>query len=86
MTLEALTSVWPAVVANETGSNALVEKGANVFLATPRNAAEFLDKIQQLLNDTELRSRMGTEARSRAEQSDWSRVLAQIVSYYGEID
>ena len=26
------------------------------------------------------------EARSRAEQYDWSRVLAQIVSYYGEID
>ena len=86
VTLEALSSGLPAVVANATGSNALVENGANGFLATPRDSADFLDKVEHLLHDAELRSRMGTVARSRAQQYDWSRVLAQIVSYYGEID
>jgi glycosyltransferase involved in cell wall biosynthesis len=85
VTLEALASGLPAVVANATGSNALVESGANGFLATPRNSEEFLDKIELLLRDNELRSRLGTEARARAERYDWSRVLAQIVSYYEEI-
>lgn len=86
VTLEALASGLPAVVANATGSNALVEDGANGFLATPRNADQFLEKVEILLRDDELRLRMGREARARAEHYDWSRVLAQIVSYYGEID
>ncbi|HEY0241702.1 MAG TPA: glycosyltransferase family 1 protein [Gemmatimonadaceae bacterium] len=86
VTLEALASGLPAVVANATGSNALVEDGANGFLATPRNADQFLEKVEMLLRDDELRLRMGREARARAEHYDWSRVLAQIVSYYGEIE
>ena len=85
VTLEALASGLPAVVANATGSNALVEDGANGFLATPRNADEFLEKVELLIRDIELRRRMGAEARNRAESYDWSRVLAQIVSYYEEI-
>lgn len=85
VTLEALASGLPAVVANATGSNALVENAANGFLATPRDPASFLEKVELLIRDPELRTRMGNEARSRAEEYDWSRVLAQIVSYYGEI-
>ena len=85
VTLEALASGLPAVVANATGSNALVEEGVNGFLAAPRDADDFLEKVAILIRDGELRSRMGAEARLRAEHYDWSRVLAQIVSYYEEI-
>jgi glycosyltransferase involved in cell wall biosynthesis len=85
VTLEALASGLPAVVANATGSNALVENGVNGFLATPRNSPEFAEKVELLLDDHELRARMGAKARSRAEHYDWSRVLAQIVSYYEEV-
>lgn len=85
VTLEALASGLPAVVADATGSNALVENGANGFLAKPRDADDFLEKVDLLIGDRELRARMGAEARARAEQYDWSRVLAQIVAYYEEI-
>lgn len=85
VTLEALSSGLPAVVANATGSNALVTNSVNGFLAEPRNPAAFLERVEQLVNDSDLRSRMGTAARKSAESYDWSAVLDQIAGYYEEI-
>ena len=85
VTLEALSSGLPAVVANATGSNALVEDGVNGFLAIPRDSISFLERVERLVVDPVLRERMGQEARKRAEAYDWSRILAQMVSYYEEV-
>jgi glycosyltransferase involved in cell wall biosynthesis len=85
VTLEALSSGLPAVVANATGSNALVTDSVNGFLVEPRNSTAFLDRVEQLVSDAELRARMGTEARKSAESYDWSAVLDQIAGYYEEI-
>jgi glycosyltransferase involved in cell wall biosynthesis len=85
VTLEALSSGLPAVVANATGSNALVQDSVNGFLVEPRNQAAFLERVHQLVKDGELRRRMGTAARISAESYDWSAVLDQIAGYYEEI-
>jgi glycosyltransferase involved in cell wall biosynthesis len=85
VTLEALASGLPAVVANATGSNALVTDSVNGFLVEPRNSAAFLERVEQLVNEGELRARMGTAARKSAESYDWSAVLDQIAGYYEEI-
>lgn len=86
VTLEALSSGLPAVVADATGSNALVKNGFNGYLATPRTASDFLEKTQRLALDGELRRAMGANARASAESYDWENVLNKIVSYYGEIE
>ena len=86
VTLEALASGLPAVVADATGSNALVNDGVNGFLASPRDSKAFERKVEQLIVDDELRSRMSARARSGAEQFEWNRVLSQIVTYYGAIE
>lgn len=86
VTLEALSSGLPAVVANATGSNALVTDSVNGYLVPPRNSAAFLERVQQLVSDGELRARMGSAARESAESYDWSAVLDQIAGYYEEID
>jgi glycosyltransferase involved in cell wall biosynthesis len=85
VTLEAMSSGLPAVVADATGSDALVTDGVTGFLAPPRNSAAFLDRVATLVTDDELRLRMGTAARSAAEAYDWGNVLAQIESYYAEL-
>ncbi|HXV16274.1 MAG TPA: glycosyltransferase family 1 protein [Gemmatimonadaceae bacterium] len=86
VTLEALASGLPAVVADATGSNALVEDGVTGFLAPPRNSAAFLERAQQLVENDALRMEMSLNARRAAESYEWDRVLAQIVSYYEELD
>lgn len=85
VTLEAMSSGLPAVVADATGSDALVTDGVTGFLAPPRDSSAFLDRVTRLVTDAGLRSRMGTAARSAAESYDWDRVLAQIESYYEEL-
>ena len=85
VTLEALSSGLPAVVANATGSNALVQDGFNGFLATPRDAGDFLEKTAMLVLDPDLRSRMSVNARQSAESYDWEMVLGRMTSYYSEL-
>jgi len=45
VTLEALSSGLPAVVADATGSNALVQHGVTGFLVPPRDSRAFLDQV-----------------------------------------
>lgn len=85
VTLEAMSSGLPAVVANATGSNALVTDGTNGFLVTPRDSAGFLDRVSRLIADRDLRGRMGAAARHEAELYEWSRILDRIASYYEEL-
>ena len=85
VTLEAMSSGLPAVVADATGSNALVKDGITGFLAPPRDSSTFLDRVTRLTEDAPLRHRMGSAARSAAEGYEWTRVLAQIASYYEEL-
>ena len=85
VTLEALSSGLPAVVANATGSNALVQDGYNGYLATPRDSRDFLEKTGRLIRDSTLRSKMSLNARQSAESYDWEMVLGRMTSYYGEL-
>jgi glycosyltransferase involved in cell wall biosynthesis len=85
VTLEALSSGLPAVVANATGSNDLIENGMNGFLAQPRNSQSFFEHVERLIMNPDLRQEMGMRARAGAQAYDWEYVLAQMISYYEEI-
>ncbi len=82
VTLEALSSGLPAVVADATGSNALVEQNVTGYLAQAGDAAGFLECVARLLIQPETRERMSAAARRSAKAYEWSVVLAQIESYY----
>jgi glycosyltransferase involved in cell wall biosynthesis len=85
VTLEAMSSGLPAVVANATGSNALVTDNVTGFLAPPRDSIAFLDRVERLVVNPELRQTMSAAARRSAEGYEWSKVLGQIASYYEEL-
>jgi glycosyltransferase involved in cell wall biosynthesis len=82
VTLEALSSGLPAVVANATGSSSLVEDNANGFLVSPRDSAAFASALERLILDSDLRRRMGEQARAAARVYDWNNVLSQMAAYY----
>ncbi|MEO8194637.1 MAG: glycosyltransferase family 1 protein [Gemmatimonadales bacterium] len=85
VTLEAMSSGLPAVVADATGSNALVRDGVTGYLAPARDSAAFLDRVATLIGNGEMRSSMGRAARESAEPYEWDRVLAQLAGYYEEL-
>ncbi|MDZ7807982.1 MAG: glycosyltransferase [Gracilimonas sp.] len=49
VTLEAMSSGLPCLVADATGSKSLVEDGVNGFLAEPENKADFTKKLSQIV-------------------------------------
>lgn len=82
VTLEAMASGVPPVVARATGSRSLVEDGKTGFVCTPRDAQAFAEATERLVRDTALRHRMGAAARTAAEAYDWHDVLERLVGYY----
>jgi len=85
VTLEAMSSGLPCVVADATGSNALVKHGVTGFLAPPRDSSVFHEHVTSLIRGPALRARLGEAARKSAEDYEWGRVLGQIASYYEEL-
>src|SRR5690606_15944848 len=75
VTLEAMASGVPAVCADATGSNALVEHGETGYLARPNDVADFEAHVRRLIEDAGLRGRMSFASRERAKDYAWDSVL-----------
>jgi phosphatidylinositol alpha 1,6-mannosyltransferase len=82
VTLEAMASGLPCVVANATGSRSLVVDGETGFLAPADDAQAFAAHITTLIRDGALRGRMGAAARARAMTFSWEETLARMLGYY----
>ena len=85
VTLEAMASGLPAVCADATGSNALVQDHETGLLAPSGNARAFLHATRLLVTESPLRRRMGRQALARAQDYEWDTIMTRIVGYYGEI-
>lgn len=84
VTLEALASGVPAVVADATGSKSLVESGVNGLLAPPKKTTEFAKSIIKLAQNSELRKKMSEAARQKALAYSWDTVMEKLVKNYEE--
>ena len=84
VTLEAMSSGLPCVVADATGSRSLVESGINGFLAPPRDTQAFADRVSQIVNDHSLWEEMGRAAREKAIAYSWENVNNKLLDNYRE--
>ncbi|SMO55565.1 glycosyltransferase family 4 protein [Fodinibius sediminis] len=84
VTLEAMSSGLPCVVADATGSRSLVESGVNGFLAPPRDTHEFAKCISKIAHDSQLQERMSKAARQKALAYSWENVNSKLVENYRE--
>ncbi|MEX0994884.1 MAG: glycosyltransferase family 1 protein [Balneolaceae bacterium] len=84
VTLEAMSSGLPCVVANAVGSKSLVENGVNGYLVEVLDSDAFVSKVKTLVQDRELRIRMGKASREKAKTYAWERINQQLLDYYEE--
>ncbi|MCC5925101.1 MAG: glycosyltransferase family 1 protein [Bacteroidetes bacterium] len=84
VTLEALSSGVPAVVADAQGNNSLVSHNENGFLVTPRDAKGFAEAIEKLIINEKLRHQFGLNAREFAKKFSWPVIFSGLVDNYYE--
>ena len=85
VTLEAMASGLPCVCADATGSRSLVVDGRTGYLAEPRNAAAFAERIAKLAQDEALRTRLGAAGRERSLEFSWDESMKRILGYYRSV-
>ncbi|MEM8909793.1 MAG: glycosyltransferase, partial [Bacteroidota bacterium] len=80
--VEAMASGLPCVIANGGGSGSLVEHGINGFTCPPRHPLTYLQYIEQLLNNNNLRQQIIDNGLTYARQLDWDRLADR---YFDEL-
>lgn len=85
VTLEAMSSGLPCVVADATGSKSLVEHGENGFVVSVERSDKFYTFIDKLITDSDLRKKMGTLGLEMAKSYSWSSVNNSLVENYREV-
>lgn len=84
VTLEAMSSGLPCLVADATGSKSLVEDGINGFLAEPENRSDFAKKLSLIVSDKQLREKMKKASRQKALQYEWDEINGKLLDNYRE--
>jgi glycosyltransferase involved in cell wall biosynthesis len=82
VTLEAMASGLPCVVADAPGSKSLVESGVNGYLAPPRDAEAFAGQVSKIIDNKERREEMAKSARRKALAYSWNKVNGKLLKNY----
>jgi phosphatidylinositol alpha 1,6-mannosyltransferase len=83
--LEAEASGTPPVVVDRGGPPDLVEHGVTGFIARPNDPADLADHVERLVQDAQLRRRMGTAAHTAAQGRDWPTINGALIESYGRV-
>lgn len=85
VTLEAMASGLPAVVANATGSKSLVDHGENGFRAAVEKSDKFFTLIEKLITDQDLREQMSKASLEKSKKYSWESINGKLLGYYKEV-
>lgn len=85
VTLEAMASGLPCLVADAAGSKSLVSHGENGFRASVENEQSFYEYGEKLLNDAQLRGRMSEESIKKSAEYTWEKINSGLLKKYYEL-
>ncbi len=85
VTLEAMSSGLPCIVADAIGSKSLVDSGVNGFWAKKENVDDFTKQLEKVVSDHDLRIKMGKTSRKMAMEYEWDSINAGLVKNYREV-
>ncbi len=81
--LEAMASGLPVLVSRDSGAAELIHDGVDgLLIQEPRDVKELSTKLGALLNDPDLRTRLGRQARRTALKYPWDRVARETEQVY----
>lgn len=84
VTLEAMASGLPCLVADAIGSKSLVEDGLNGKWAEKKNIKDFSEKLEWIISDEKRMKQMGIKSREMATEYDWDKINSSLVNNYRE--
>jgi glycosyltransferase involved in cell wall biosynthesis len=79
---EAMASGKPIIASDIAGVREIVDHEQTGLLALPRNVQALADALGKLARDTELRSRLGEQARARSTEHSWQSCALQMERIY----
>ena len=85
VTLEAMASGLPCVVADAVGSKSLVNHEKNGFLAPVTDSDSFYNYIESLAMDSELRKKMAETSIEKAKEYSWENINGNLLGYYKQV-
>lgn len=85
VTLEAMTSGLPCVVADAVGSKSLVDHGRNGYLIPVSEQDKFITAVSELADNKELRMEMGRVSVKKSKNYTWDQINSKLLSYYHEV-
>lgn len=77
--LEAMASGLPVIISEHTFADDVVTDGLDGYVVPIRDSQAIAERLRTLWADPDLRTRMGTAARQRAEDFGWDRYGTQMV-------
>lgn len=83
--LEAMAAGVPIVASDIPGYRTVLTDGAEGFLVPPGDEPALAGAIIRLLQNAELRARLGAHGQQTAKCYDWARITGQIEAYYNEL-
>lgn len=85
VTLEAMASGLPCLVADAPGSKSLIKHGKNGFLVPVGDENEFFQHAKNLTVNKRLREELAAESRRRSAEFTWEKINAGLFKHYMEI-
>lgn len=82
--IEALASGVPVLAARSGASDEVVDDGTDGLLFEAGSEADLVAKAHKILDDPELRDRLGRNARAAAERRDWAAATRGLRGFYEE--
>ena len=80
--LEGFAAKIPAIAPNAGGVTDSIEDGVNGFLYVPGNVDDFAEKLNRLINDSELRREMGMRGRESVHELDWEKTVGNLLKVW----
>jgi glycosyltransferase involved in cell wall biosynthesis len=80
--LEALATGLPILATDTGGSKELITEGGNGYIIEMKNAQDIADKLEKIINNSELRKKMGEASRKKALEMSWEKVAKKYYQTY----
>jgi len=83
--MEAMAAGLPVISTDSGGTKYLIKDGENGFIVKQKNSEELAKAIQKLLDNPELRKKMGETNQEKAKEKDWSVIAQRVYEVYKKL-